>query len=178
MGCRKKNMEYVTRLYRKHLKQRCYQFCYLDNKYFIYQCKKLFFYEPGESVVPTSSSTSGSSAIDVYLRWSMIPRKCEIFQPYFVAFHSHWMSSASSCSNSEGMGEMLHATPGDPGSTRRIHKNSGRVREPGSSTRTRRFSTEQNKYIRRILKCLDSMLLKTRSRLNPRGCHIYEFGAI
>ena len=35
----------------------------------------------------------------------------------------------------------------------------------GSSTRTRHFRTGQKKYIRHVLKCLDSMLLR----------HIYEF---
>ena len=45
-----------------------------------------------------------------------------------------------------------------------------------SSTRTRRFRTGQKKYLRRVLKCLDSMLLRTSSRLNPRGRHIFEFG--
>ena len=44
----------------------------------------------------------------------------------------------------------------------------------GSSTR--RFRTGQKIHIRRVLKCLDSMMLKTRPRLNPRGHHIYEFG--
>ena len=34
-----------------------------------------------------------------------------------------------------------------------------------SSTRTRRFRTGQKKYIRRALKCVDSMLLRTCSRL-------------
>ena len=47
-----------------------------------------------------------------------------------------------------------------------------------SSTRTRHIRTGQNIYIyiyiRRVL-CLDSMPLKTRSRLNTRGRHIYEF---
>ena len=48
-----------------------------------------------------------------------------------------------------------------------------------SSTRTRRFREGQKKYIwwliRCVLSCLDSMLVKTRSRLNPRSRQIYEF---
>ena len=48
----------------------------------------------------------------------------------------------------------------------------------GSSTRTRRFRTGQKKYIRRVLKCFDSMLLKTCSRLNSRRCHIYFLGFV
>ena len=48
----------------------------------------------------------------------------------------------------------------------------------GSSTRTRRFRTGQKKCIRRVLKYLDSMLLKTRSGLNPRSRHIYDIRCI
>ena len=48
------------------------------------------------------------------------------------------------------------------------------------STRTRHFRTGQKKFIQRVLKCLEnaSMLLKTCSRFNPRGRHIYEFGVL
>ena len=55
---------------------------------------------------------------------------------------------------------------------RRIHKNGGRADEPGVEHENEAFSTGQKKYIRRVLKCLDSMLIPMRSK-GDRHTRIY-----